>query len=137
MKLYFMNNATKGLFTRRKVAKQKKEILDDWQFALAAEYGEAGEEILYQELFNTAKVYLSLCRKDKNYGSVFIGMGHMKEDRLLEKIASDIYLMAYKIPRETDTAEDFTVFTRAATDAFLSEYDGQRDLLMSMIEKGK
>ncbi|MEE0955778.1 MAG: DUF6553 family protein [Eubacterium sp.] len=137
MKLYFMRNATKGLFVKRKVEKQKQEIMEDWQFSLAEQYGEAGEKILYQELFNAAKVYLSLCRKDKNYGSVFIGMGHMKEDKLVEKIASDIYLMAYKIPKETDTVRDFEVFTRAARDAFLSEYDGQRDLLLSMIQEGK
>lgn len=137
MKLYFMNNATKGLFTKRKVAKQKREILEDWQFDLAAEYGQTGEEILYQELFNTTKVYMALCHKDKNYGSVLLGMGHLKKDRLVEKIAGDIYLMAYKIPGETGTAEDFALFTRAAKDAFLSEYDSQQDLLLSLIEKRK
>lgn len=133
MNMFYLNNSTKGFFAKKRIEKQKQEIMNDWRFALAEEYGEIGQEVLYEELFNMAHLYIALCKKDKGYGSVILGIGRMKADSLANKIARDVYTMAYETPQNTGTVEDFGVFTRAATDAFIANFDNQRDLLLDRI----
>ncbi len=133
MSLFYMNGSAKGIFGKRKVSKQKEEILADWKVAMCEEYGEIGKTVLYEELFNMAYLYITLCTTDKNYGAILLGLGHMKDEDLVNKIAKDVYTMAYETPESTDTVEDFAIFTQAATDAFCAKFDDEKDLLLKRI----
>ena len=135
MGLYYLKGTTRNIFSKRKIEKTRAEILDNWQVPLTESYGEIGREVLYEELFNMPKVYFDLCRRDKGYNSVLLGLGRIKEDTLTGKIANDVFDVAYQTPADTELVEDFAVFTRAATDAFCSEYDSDRDTLMNQVRK--
>lgn len=135
MTMYYLKNASKGRFGRKSLLKDKAQILDDWNVELVKAYGEAGEKALYQEFCNMTRLYLKLCKDDKTYSSILLGLGRMKEASLVQKMARDIYNLAYVIPQRTDSEEDFRLFTRAATDTFYDVYPNERALLEEMIEK--
>ncbi|MBQ9321339.1 MAG: hypothetical protein IJ239_03125, partial [Eubacterium sp.] len=106
MTLRFLANSSKSLFFKRKNKRELESLRADWQFDLAAEYGETGQKVLYQEFCQLTRVYLDLCQKDKNYGSILFGIGHIKEDSLMGKIGRDIYTVAYEVPQEYGVAEE-------------------------------
>ena len=134
MTLYYMRTSSKGMFRKKSIQKDKAQIMDDWKVDIAKEYGEIGEQALYQELCNMTRLYLELCKNDKSYSSILLGLGRMKESSLVQKIARDIYTLAYVIPQQTESEEDFRLFTKAATDTFYDVYPKERAILESMIE---
>lgn len=136
LSMHYLQHATGGFFGRRNHDKEKQQILEDWGVSIAAEYGEAGQEILYQELCNMTRLYLNLCKDDKSYSSLLLGLGRMKDSSLINKIAKDVYTLAYEIPRTAGMVEEFQVFTRAATDTFYAIYPKNKAVLHSLIEEG-
>ena len=137
MNLMYIDNVGQGLFARKRVEKEKQKILEDWQMALAAQYGETGEQVLYEELFNTVRLFMLLCEDDKTYGSVLLGLGRMNKEKLTAKIARDVFRMAYEIPRKHEISKEVAVFTRAATDAYCEMYDRRKNLLLDLISSRK
>ena len=135
--LAFIDNASQGFFAKKRVEKEKEKVRKDWQLQLASEYGEVGEQVLYEEFFNTAKLYMQLCEDDKTYGSVLLGLGHMKKEKLIAKIARDIFKAAYEVPIRYGMDDELALFTRAATDAYYEVYDRQKILLEQMIHGQK
>lgn len=133
MNLSYLRGTTKNFWSKRKIARARREIMDSWQMDMIGEYGDIGREILYEELFNMSRLYFDLCRRDKGYNSVFLGLGRINEDTLTVKIANEVFDVAYQTLADTEMTEDFTVFTRAATDAFCSEFDSDRDTLMNKV----
>ena len=129
----YMKRSTKRVFGRGRVDKEKAKVLSDWGADIVKEYGEIGEKIYYQELCNMTRLYLKLCQEDKTYSSVLLGLGRMKETSLVGKIAKDVYALAYDIPEQTGTTEDFRIFTKAATDTFYAVYPDSREVLERMI----
>ena len=99
-----------------------------------AGYGETGEKILEQEFRNLTWVYAHLCQTDKSYSSVFFGIGHMKEDTLISKIARDCWHVAYEIPQMLEKVEEFRIFTRGVTEGFCEIYPEQRHFLLDRID---
>ena len=92
------------------------------------------DEDLYQELCNMTRLYLKLCKDDKTYSSIILGLGRMKDASLVQKMARDVFTLAYEIPRQTGLEEDFRLFTKAATDTFFEVYPDDKGLLEAMIE---
>ena len=52
MTLAYTRTTTRGLFGEKKRQREREKILKDWNFALAEQYGQEGQEALYQELHN-------------------------------------------------------------------------------------
>lgn len=136
LSMHYLKQANNRFFARRNYKKEKEQILEDWGLALAAEYGQVGEEILYQELCNLTRLYLHLCKDDKSYSSLLLGLGRMKDSSLIGKMAKDVYTLAYEIPKMTGTVEEFRIFSKAATDTFYAVYPKNKSLLTTMIEEG-
>lgn len=134
MTMHYLKHASKGMFRKKAASKEKAQIMDDWQVEMALGYGEVGEEALYQELCNMTRLYLKLCKDDKTYSSIILGLGRMKEASLVQKMARDVFTLAYEIPRQTGLEEDFRLFTKAATDTFFEVYPDDKGLLEAMIE---
>ena len=131
--LSFLDNSSTGFFSKKRIEKEKKSVLSDWQLELAESYGETGRQVLYEEMFNLARLYMQICEEDKTYGSVILGLGQMKKERRTAKIARDVYRAAYELPARYDLREKLAVFTQAATDAFYEVYDRDKDLLRQLI----
>lgn len=133
MSFYYLQNTSHSLFRKKRVEKDLASIRSDWKLALCEEYGEVGRQVLYEELCNMMLVYFGLCHSDRTYSAVLLGMGRMKDDSLIGKISKDVYTLAYQLPKETGTEEEFAVFTRAATDMFCEKYDAQKGYLLDKI----
>lgn len=118
---------------KKKREREIRSIMDDWKFDLAGEYGEIGKRILYQEFCNMTLVYIDLCRKDKTYGAVLLGLGRISDDSLMTKIARDVYNMAYDIPAELGIREDLRLFTEAATAMICEEFPEIEDDFLAMV----
>ncbi|MCI1328349.1 MAG: hypothetical protein LKG53_05010 [Lachnospiraceae bacterium] len=122
---------------RKRTARDIRSVMDDWKFELAGQYGEAGNRILYQEFCNMALVYIDLCKKDRTYGAVILGIGRISDDSLTMKIARDIYSTAYDIPDEAGIRDDLRLFTEAATAMVCEALPGVGDDFMEMVSQRK
>ena len=137
MTLRFLLNSSKSFMFKKKARKELDNVKKDWKFDLAAEYGEAGQKVLYQELCNLTRVYLDLCQKDRNYGSILFGLGRVKEETLMSKIGRDIYSVAYEIPQLIGAEEELKLFTDAATRTLTEVFPEISDDFYEYIEKNK
>lgn len=133
MSFYYLQNTLHSFFGKRRVKKELDAIRSDWQLELCREYGEAGAQVLYEEFCNMSLVYFDLCQRDKSYSSIILGIGRMKDSSLIAKIAKDVYTLAYVLPQETGTTEDFALFAKAATDMFCEQYEEQKEYLLNKI----
>lgn len=112
---FSMLPGTISVRNKKKREKELASVMSDWQFDLANQYGETGKRVLYQEFCNLTLVYIDLCRRDKTYGSVLLGIGRISEDSMVTKIARDIFKVAYEVPKQLEVAEQLRSFTNAAT----------------------
>ena len=135
--LTFIDNTSTGFFSKKRIEKEKKNIRTDFQLNLAETYGETGRQVLYEEMFNLARLYMQICEEDKQYGSVILGLGQMKKEKRTAKIARDVFRAAYEVPLRYDLSEKLAVFTKAATDAFYEVYDRDQDMLRQLIDGRK
>ena len=133
MLLKFLESSSTGFFGGKRTEREKRKIAEDWQLERAKAYGETGETVLYQEFFNTAKLYIELCRNDSSYRSVLFGLGRMKDEKMIAKLANEFYKLGYTIPARCDMREDLAPFTRALTDAFCELFDRNKDALLNLI----
>lgn len=127
MTLEYMKSTSKFFLTKRRVSRDIASVRADWQFDKAAEYGESGSVILYNELCNLTRLYIQICRRDKTYGSFILGLGRVKDSTLTGRITDDIIKMAYELPKTLNMEEDFSIFTKAATYIFCQEFPEESD----------
>ena len=137
MTLQFLANARKSFGFKRKVRKELASVKSDWQFELAAAYGETGQKVLYQEFCQLTRVYLELCQKDRNYGAILFGVGRIKEETMINKIGKDIYTIAYEIPREIEAEEELRLFTEAASRTLTESFPEIADDFYELVEKNR
>ena len=81
-------------------------------------HGQKGEDLLCLEIYHMAKLYMHLCNEDKQYCSVFLGLGRMKDANISGKISEDAYKVAYEIPQRLDMVEECAVWTKAIDKAY-------------------
>lgn len=107
---------------QKRLRKEIEGIKKDWQFSLCEEYGETGGKALYDELFNVALYYFDICERDKTYNSVVLGLGHISDERRVNKILHEVKDLTEVIPENLRITEELDVFIRAARDAFRYRY---------------
>lgn len=115
---------------------QLKEIRKDLAVMgpeVVAEYGESGEKVLYAELYHMANLYMELCSEDNSYASVLFGLGKMKKESFVNKIAKEVYAVGYAVPRGLDLVEECRLLTKAVTEAFYDQFPNFEDALDSLI----
>lgn len=115
--------------------KDCQEALDTWQASKVAEYGEAGRAVWQDELYNVVLLYIDLCQKDKNYNSILWGIGTIKEDSRIAKVAKEVARLAYGVPKDAGMTEEFAPFTAAAREAFLAMYPREQGELDAQVQK--
>ena len=123
------------MFGKKRIKKAIEDIREDFHMDLAAGYGEMGQRVLYDEFYNTARLYISLCEEDKTYNSILLGLGRMKPAKLVAKIAADLYHVSCEIPREIGMEDELKLFREALTEAFCDTHRKQKNLLLDRLQK--
>ena len=135
MSLAYLDNEIKSMFGKKRIKKAIEDIREDFHMDLAAGYGEMGQRVLYDEFYNTARLYISLCEEDKTYNSILLGLGRMKPAKLVAKIAADLYHVSCEIPKEIGMEEELKLFREALTEAFCDTHRKQKNLLLDRLQK--
>ncbi len=117
MELSYQKDQLNSFFGRGRVEKRVRKVYEDLMFAEGTT--EALCHVLYLEYVNLVSLYIMLCQKDKNYKSLLLGIGTMKEENLIAKIARDVYGSACVVPKMCGLEEEFSLLSRAAKDGFL------------------
>ena len=133
MTLAYLENEAGSFLGKKRIQKEIPKIRSDFQLDLAKEHGEAGQRVLYDEFYNTARLYISLCQDDKSYNSILLGLGRMKPEKLIAKIAADLYHVSSEIPKMIGMEEELKVFREALTEAFCDTYSKQKNLLLDRL----
>lgn len=134
MDFSFAADKVKSRFPRNGQLKQIKKDLAVMDPELVAEYGELGEKILYDELYHMVNLYMDLCSEDRAYGSVLFGLGKMKKESFVGKIANEVYSIGYVVPQGLNLAEECRLLTKAATETFYDKFPNYEDALDSLID---
>jgi len=135
MELLYLSRSSKGFFGLRHTLKSLDKILQDMGFSIAGEYGEMGQEVLYQELHHLCCLYFELCISDRNYGSQMMGLMSMKEEAVIAKIAAETAQISNRLPRAAKRETQMEVLSRAARQAFYDMFPKEKDMLTQAIEK--
>lgn len=120
MELSFQKDQLNSFFGRKRAEKKIRKIYENLMFSEGTT--EELRHVLYLEYMNLVSLYIMLCQKDKNYKSVILGIGNMKEENLMAKIARDVYGTACAVPKMCGMEEEFELLSRAAKDSFLTAF---------------
>ena len=123
-------------FGKKKVIKEAKKQLDILGKEYVRQYGELGEQIYFEELYQLTWLYMRLCEDDRNYTSLLMGVGRLKPDEYANKVAQNIYRVCHKIPRALDMQEEFSVFQKAAQEAFYDMFPRYQNIFDDVLETG-
>lgn len=129
MGMTYLRQSSRSGFGLRRNEKEIRKIREDWNMEFLLSQGGLGERILYQELYNMIRLYLHLCMTDRTYGSTIFGLMHLDQQKLLRKIAQDVYSVAFDLPARLQMDQEFRILRLAAADAFGDQYPDQRSLL--------
>ena len=132
MGMVYLNQSSMTFLGKRRAVREIRKVKEDWDVELLKGRGELGEKLMYQELYNLIRFYMELCATDRNYTTTLFGMMRMDEEKVVQKIAKEIYTVAYEIPKSLDMEEEFQILRRAARDAFADQYPRQERLLGDM-----
>ncbi len=119
LNLHLIKDSLSSRISRRGNVKRAKEALAILkEDEIRERFGQLGADLLYHEVVHLAKVYMTLCNEDKQYTSIILGFGRMKEDRIIGKISEDAYTVARAIPEGLGMTSEFALWTKAVTDAY-------------------
>lgn len=118
------------VFGRKRAEKEVRKIMDG--LLLTKELPEAMKPVLLQEYINVAAIYIELCQKDRNYRSLLLGFGSLKEETLAVKIARDVYKTAVEIPAWLGMEKEFSLLARAAKAAYLNAFPKEAGVWMAL-----
>lgn len=117
MELGYQKEHLNSFFGRGRAEKKVRKVHENLMFAEGVT--EELRHVLYLEYVNLVSLYIMLCQRDKNYKSLILGIGTMKEENLIAKIARDVYGCACAVPKMCHMEEEFALLSRAAKDSFL------------------
>lgn len=117
MGMEFLCEQKSSLFGKRTVKKGIQEIRDT--FCLDLLKDEPDYSALWKnEFLNFWSLYVEVCKNDKNYSGVILGMGKLSDNRLKSKLKNDIQRKTSEFPEELGLAEDLTLYRQAAWEVF-------------------
>ncbi len=79
---------------------------------------------LYYELLNLIYLYVGLCMKDKNYGSIILGIGRKKDSTIASKISDDfVEFQMNLLSQGPDGKEGHGILIKALLDGYRMYFD--------------
>lgn len=120
-----------------KLNRHTKQMMDEIKecFALKAYYeADAGlKEVFYQEYVNMTEFYIELAFRDRSYSSGFLGLMKMDESRIKEKLAKEIYAIAYHVPKKLHCFEEMKPVREAMCQGFKNKFEDDSKILEKVI----
>ena len=120
MELGYEQKQMGHFFFKGRTKKKMIKLADGFMFSEGT--SEPLQDVLFKEYVNLVAVYISLCQKDKNYKSIVLGVGTMKEESLLYKIAEDVYNTGCGAAILSGMTEQYELLMRATKSAFLDAF---------------
>jgi len=124
-----------GFFSKG-TEKEIDEAMKTLGFSDAAEYGDAGREILYLEFRNAARRYFGTC-DNKSYGKKLMGIVSMSENERRNKMAREVWRLTEGLSRRFETDQDMALFCKAIHDEFIDQCPDGEKLLKKQDEHRK
>ncbi len=116
-----------GFFNKKYIQREVASLRTIWCLDLAEEYGEMGQELLYEELKHLARTYISVCQDDKNFSSMFFGVGKMSREKLNDKIADKIYFLTREVPKTHHIEKEVEPLANALIEVYFEMYPKKAD----------
>lgn len=133
MELGYEQKQMGHFFGKGRAKKKMAKLAKDFMFAEGT--SEALKDVLFREYVNLVAVYISLCQKDKNYKSIILGVGSMKEESLVYKIAEDVYTTGCGAAVLGGMTEEYELLMRASKAGFLSAFPQEIGIWSSVEDK--
>ena len=128
---YFDKSSGKMKFRLRVAKKSLAGELENKQIS-----GIFGDNIdiraLYEQLYSSARRYLSTCQTDRTYTSVMFGFSALKRPQLIEKLLAD-FIDALCFAERCGLLLDFPVVGKAAVHAWLDEFPETDGMIIKRI----
>ncbi len=131
---YVFDSGAHTLFRKSK-EKQIRRALETIEYRSYSDADDLTHDLYCNELLHMGRLYINLCRTDKQYGSVILGIGRMKKESLTEKIARDIHTSSIAIPAQYGMTEELKDWSRALQEAFRMMFPASADLLYALKAK--
>lgn len=123
-------------FGRKKVIKETKKQLEILGKDAVSSYGKLGEQIYYEEMYQLTYLYMRLCEDDRNYNTIVMGVGKLKPEEYANKVAQNIYRVCYKLAIGLEMQEEFSVFQKAAQEAFYDMFPRFETVFDNVLKTG-
>lgn len=135
LNLMYYANVVKSGFMAKFHKKDMQKTQEKLCFDLVQKYGKKGEEILFMELYHLVDFYIDICQRDKKYNGIILGLGTMKKEKLIEKIALDIYRVSYSVPGVLDKMDEYQLLIKAGTQCYYNRFPNQKENLDKLLKK--
>lgn len=134
MTLKFFSGSRMGVLGRKRNQKEIRGLLKELGFEKMLSYGPVGEQVLYQECYHAARVYMVSCSEDRRYASTLLGLMTISKERVQEKIATDTALAAKFIPEQLQMVEELRIFSEGSIQAYKDLFPGDANFLEQISE---
>ena len=108
---------SKSLFGKKTFREGIQEIRDVFCLNLLKENPDYSY-VWKEEFVNFWSLYIEACKGDKNYTGLFMGLGHMSDENLRNKLKNDIGHKAVELPEKLGLSQELTPFREAGREAF-------------------
>ena len=133
MTMKFFSSGRMGNFNRKRNQKEVRKLLKELGFDKMTAYGEMGQQVLFQECYHAARVYVTSCSEDKRYASTLLGLMSISKEKVQEKIAKDTVLVAKVLPEELQMVEELRAFSEGSIQAYKDMFPGDDNFLEQIV----
>jgi hypothetical protein len=107
-----------GIFGYRSAAKEIKKMLSKMGIDQLMAQGEDVQELLYQEFYHMASIFIQSGMDDRHYGTALFGLVNLSDNQVKDKLLKDVYNIAYMLPEKMKMTKELALFTKATKCAF-------------------
>lgn len=134
LNLMYYANVVRSGFMAKFHKKDMQKTQEKLCFDIVEKYGKKGEEILFMELYHLVDFYIDICERDKKYNGILLGLGTIKKEKLIEKIATDIYRVSYSVPNVLERNDAYDLLIKAGTQCYYNRFPNQRENLDNLLK---
>lgn len=131
--IYFANVVKKDRVSRWH-RKEKDQIIQSLCVDILEESGESARELLYLEIYHMLDFYMDICKTDKKYSGLILGLGSMSKESVTHKIATEFYRVCYQVPSVFSQLEAYDILRKSAFDSFTAKFPNYAHTYRYMVE---
>lgn len=127
--------ASSAALKNRQCQKAIKEVQECLGLDKYDAYSDLEKNILQKEYVNMTELYIDLALRDKSYGSTLFGIMRLSNEKIIEKLALEIYTLGFSIPKKTGHENAMKPLTMAMCQGFKNKCGNNYDLLQGFIDE--